>query len=169
VVLSPLLLEIMLSPSALLCRFTLLLVLLQSCRLIAQTSSLGADLEAPFAVARKPNAVVLLPENIQPVEKHHFWDRNNSILFAAVSGLGAADFFVTRTNLSAGGHELNPVARVWGRSSAGLAVNFSLEAGAVIGASYFFHRKGHHRMEKLPSLVNIVGSATAVFYGLAHR
>jgi hypothetical protein len=159
----------MLSSSALLCRFTLLLVLLQSCRLIAQTSSLGADLEAPFAVARKPNAVVLLPENIQPVEKHHFWDRNNSILFAAVSGVGAADFFVTRTNLSAGGHELNPVARVWGRSSAGLAVNFSLEAGAVIGASYFFHRKGHHRMEKLPSLVNIVGSATAVFYGLAHR
>jgi len=137
--------------------------------MVAQRSAFGTDLEPPSAVALKPHEVALLPENIRPVEKHHFWDRKNTILLGAVGGLAAADFFVTRTNLASGGRELNPVTRVWGRSSAGLAINFSLEAGAVIGTTDFCHRKGHHRMERLPSVVNFAGSATAVFYGLAHR
>jgi hypothetical protein len=161
--------KLMWSPSALLCRFTLLFVFLQSYSLLAQRSSFGTDLEAPSTIALQSNAVVLRPEYIQPGEKQHFWDSKNTALFAAVASLAAGDFFVTRANLSSGGHELNPVARVWGRSSAGLALNFSLEAGAVILTSYCCHRKGHHRIERLPSVINVAGSAAAVFYGLAHR
>jgi hypothetical protein len=39
----------------------------------------------------------------------------------------------------------------------------------VIGLSYFFHKTGHHKLERLVSVVNIGSSAGAVSYGLAHR
>lgn len=109
---------------------------------------------------------------VPPLEghaEHRFWDRENSFLFAASAGMSAADFVVTRNNLRAGGHELNPVVRVFGSSSAGLAMNFAGETAGVVGLSYFFHKTGHHKLERAVSLLNIGGSATAVTYGLAHR
>jgi len=90
-------------------------------------------------------------------------------LFAASAALNGADFAVTRANLQSGGEELNPLVRPFGRSTAGLAVNFAGETAGVIGLSYFFHKTGHHRLERIVSLVNIGGSAGAVAYGLAHR
>jgi hypothetical protein len=39
----------------------------------------------------------------------------------------------------------------------------------VISLSYFFHKTGHHKLERAVSLVNIGGSAGAVSFGLAHR
>ena len=107
-----------------------------------------------------------------PVEsptQHRFWDKKNLALFTATAALSAADFSVTRSNLQSGGRELNPVVRIFGRSTAGLAVNFAGETAGVIGMSYFFHRTGHHRLERIASTVNIAGSAAAVTYGLTHR
>jgi hypothetical protein len=83
--------------------------------------------------------------------------------------LNTADFAVTRANLRSGGQELNPVVRVFGQSSAGLAVNFIGETAGVISLSYFFHKTGHHKLERAVSLINIGSSAGAVGYGLAHR
>jgi hypothetical protein len=83
--------------------------------------------------------------------------------------LNTADFAVTRANLRSGGQELNPVVRVFGRSSAGLAVNFIGETAGAISLSYFLHRTGHHKLERAVSLINIGSSAGAVGYGLAHR
>ncbi len=102
-------------------------------------------------------------------EQHRFWDRNNCVLFGAVSALSAADFVVTRDNLQSGGRELNPITRVFGKSTAGLAVNFAGESAAVIGMSYFFHKTGHHKLERAVSMLNIANSATAVSFDMMHR
>jgi hypothetical protein len=102
-------------------------------------------------------------------DQHRFWDKQNCALFAAAAALNTADFAVTRANLQSGGQELNPVVRVFGRSSAGLAVNFIGETAGVISLIYFFHKTGHHKLERAVSLINIGSSAGAVGYGLAHR
>jgi hypothetical protein len=100
---------------------------------------------------------------------HKFWDKENYALFAGVAATSGADFAVTRSNLQGGGQELNPVVRMFGRSTGGLALNFAGETAGVMGVSYFFHRTGHHRLERLTSVVDIGASAGAVTYGLTHH
>jgi len=48
-------------------------------------------------------------------------------------------------------------------------VNFAGETAGVIGLSYFFHKTGHHKMERYISMLNIGSSGAAVTYDLAHR
>jgi hypothetical protein len=126
---------------------------------------------APSAGAFQPAAVVARPVIALPKrrETHPFWDRENKILFGACSALATADFFTTRANLASGGRELNPVTRVFSGSTPGLAANFTMETGGVIGLSYMFHKTGHHKLERITSIVNMGGSAGAVAYGLTHR
>lgn len=134
---------------------------------VAQRPSLAAfktDLVEPAPIVSAPSA----PQP-QASEQHRFWDRNNCILFTAVTALSAADFVVTRDNLQGGGRELNPVTRVFGKSTAGLAANFAGESAAVIGASYFFHKTGHHKLERAVSMLNVANSAAAVSFDMAHR
>lgn len=109
------------------------------------------------------------PASIPETSSHRFWDRENSFLFATNAAFSAADFVVTRDNLRNGGQELNPVTRVFAGSTAGLAANFAGETAGVIGMSYFFHKTGHHRLERAVSMLNIGSSAAAVTFGLAHR
>jgi hypothetical protein len=101
--------------------------------------------------------------------QHCFWDTQNGVLFSAVAVSSMADFAVTRANLQNGGRELNPMTRVFSGSTAGLAVNFVGETAAVVGLSYYFHRTGHHRLERIAPVVNFGASALAVSYGLSHR
>jgi hypothetical protein len=100
---------------------------------------------------------------------YRFWDRENEVLFSASAALSAADFVVTRDNLHSGGQELNPVTRLFTGSTAGLAMNFAGETAGVIGLSYFFHRTGHHKLERAVSMLNIGSSAGAVTYDMSHR
>lgn len=123
------------------------------------------DAPAPSAEPASPVATAPASE----IREHKFWDGENWALFAASAASSGADFAVTRANLQSGGRELNPVVRVFGRSTPGLAVNFAGETVGVIGLSYFFHKTGHHKMERAISMVNIGASAGAVSYGLAHR
>ena len=101
--------------------------------------------------------------------KHKFWDKENGLLFAASAGFSAADFAVTRANLQSGGRDLNPVVRFFGPSTAGLAVNFAGETVGVIGVSYLLHKTGHHKLERIFTMVNIGSSAGAVTYDLVTR
>lgn len=107
--------------------------------------------------------------SIDHLGEHHFWDAQNIALFAAVAASSGADFAVTRSNLQSGGKELNPVVRLFGRSTPGLAVNFCGETIGVIGVSYFFHKTGHHKLERIASTVNIGISVGALGYGMTHR
>ncbi len=115
--------------------------------------------------------VKVVPSNPLPQApiEHKFWDKENTALFATVGAFSAADFAVTRYNLSHGGRELNPLTQPFSGSTAGLAVNFAGETAGVIGVSYLFHKTGHHKLERLTPLVNFASSAFAVSYGLAHR
>jgi len=107
-----------------------------------------------------------LPEGPKP---HRFLDGKNRLLFSTVAAFSAADFGVTRMNLANGGRELNPIVRPFAGNTATLAMNFVGETACVVAVSYLFHRSGHHRLERLTSLVNVAGSAFAVGYGVSHR
>ena len=132
----------------------------------APTPSTHVEMPAmPAAMA--PVAMVIVEP--KPLARHRFWDRENSVLFATVGGFATADFFTTRANLASGGKELNPVTRVFAGSTPALAANFALETGSVMAISYFFHKTGHHQLERITSFVNIGASAGAVGYSLAHR
>jgi len=61
------------------------------------------------------------------------------------------------------------VVRMFGHSSADLVANVIGETAGVISFSYFFHKTGHHKLERAVSLINIGSSAGAIGYGLAHR
>jgi hypothetical protein len=138
-----------------------ILTLFGGAALAQQGAAFNVDMLEPLPIMHSP-----LPESPAP---HRFLDTTNRALFATVAGFCAADFAVTRANLNNGGVELNPVTRVFSGSTAGLAVNFVGETAGVIGLSYFFHRTGHHKLERITPLVNMGASAFAVAYGLSHR
>jgi len=144
-----------------------IILLLVSCVLSPHLFAQGPLPDAPVPSAEPAPPVRFTPQS--EIREHKFWDGENWALFAASAALSGADFAVTRANLQSGGQELNPVVRVFGRSTPGLAVNFAGETAGVIGLSYFFHKTGHHRLERVVSIVNIGASAGAVSYGLAHR
>jgi hypothetical protein len=152
----------------------MLLILLGLCRTaLAQEVSaalLRPEVIQPAAMAPSPLVKTVQPAPLPEAPSHnHFWDRENTILFATSAAFSAADFVVTKDNLRGGGQELNPVTRVFSGSTAGLAVNFAGETAGVIGLSYMFHKTGHHKMERYVSMLNIGSSAAAVTFDLAHR
>ena len=71
-------------------------------------------------------------------EQHRFWDKQNCGLFVAAAVSNGADFAVTRANLQSGGQELNPLVRMFGRSSPGLAMNFIGETVGRCQSQLFF-------------------------------
>jgi len=126
----------------------------------------GPAPDAPSASVAAASPMIAMPA----VESQHkFLDKWNLALFAGSAALAASDFAVTRANLQSNGTELNPVVRVFGRSTAGLALNFAGETAGSIGLSYFFHKTGHHKLERVVSAVNIGASSTAISYSLIHR
>src|ERR1700675_4751372 len=152
----------------------LLLAVVASCRpMLAQQVSLAMlnpeTIEPAPAIQPAPMMQSIQTTPLPEASNHRFWDRENGILFAANAGFSAADFVVTKDNLHAGGQELNPVTRVFTANTGTLAMNFAGETVGVVGLSYFFHKTGHHKMERAVSMLNIGGSAAAVSFGLAHR
>lgn len=130
--------------------------------------------------AQEPASVVIEPSTLEPSatssagfpetpQQHRFWDWENRALFSTVAVSSAADFVVTRNNLANGGKELNPLTRLFCGNTPALAVNFAGETAGVVGLSYFFHRTGHHKLERATPAVNIAFSAFAVAYSRAHR
>jgi hypothetical protein len=125
---------------------------------------------APGASAPMPAmAVVAVMPPPKATVEHRFWDRENRFLFAAAGAMAATDFCATHANLASGGKELNPMTRVFSGSTPALATNFALETGGVIGVSYLFHKSGHHKLERITSIVNIGASAAAAGYSFSHR
>jgi hypothetical protein len=134
---------------------------------LAQEVSLA--LLSPETLGPTPFVSTSQPVSLPEAPTHRFWDRENRVLFATNGAFSAADFFVTRANLKNGGQELNPMTRVFAGGTAGLAVNFAGESAGVVGVSYFLHKTGHHKLERLVSMLNIGSSAAAVTFDLAHR
>jgi len=137
----------------------------------AQAVSLAKLDDSAVSVTASPTATPTLTGTILPEapSHHRFWNNENRALFMGVAALSAADFAATRANLQNGGQELNPVTRIFSGSTAGLAANFAGETAGVIGLSYYFHKTGHHKLERLTPLINMGVSAFAVSYDLIHR
>ena len=127
----------------------------------------GPALEAPMPAAEPVSPLVATSASALP--EHKFWDAENRALFLTAAALNGADFAVTRANLQNGGQELNPIVRIFGHSTAGLALNFIGETAGVVSLNYLFHKTGHHRIERAVSVVNISALVGAVTFGLTHR
>jgi hypothetical protein len=144
--------------------FTVILGLVSCPSIFAQ----GSD--TLLASAAEPVPAPAVSFRIPEVRtEHKFLDRKNQFLFASVTALDFTDFAVTRMNLQSGGRELNPLTRPFTGSTPMLAANFAGETAGVIGLSYFFHKTGHHKLERITSMVSIATSGIAVGYSLTHR
>jgi hypothetical protein len=149
-------------------------VILLSATAFAQQVSIaglsGRPMNFPPVASAPSVAPVVATSTLPEAPSHHrFWDNENRALFVTVAAFSTADFAATRANLQNGGRELNPVTRIFSGSTAGLAVNFVGETAGVIGLSYYFHKTGHHKLERLTPMFNIGVSAFAVAYDRIHR
>lgn len=89
---------------------------------------------------------------------HRFWDRENDWWFAGVGASRALDYASTLNLRRRGINEVFLTNSIVDNHPlfAGIEV---AATGASIGASYIFHRTGHHRLERWTSIVHF-GVAT---------
>jgi len=118
------------------------------------------------AFSRNPvstGALRLAPQSaIAPIstapEPHRFWDRQNDWLFAGVGASRVLDFTSTLNTRRRGLNEGLLTNRIVDNHPLFLGIEAGA-AGASIGLSYWFHRTGHHRLERWVSIVHM-GIAT---------
>lgn len=85
--------------------------------------------------------------------EHHFWDRENILLFSAVGVSRALDYSSTLNMRRRGLEEILLTDDIVDNHAAFAAI----EAGGTavsIGASYLFHRFRHHRLERWTSIIH---------------
>lgn len=114
-----------------------------------QQSSISTE---PVAIAKDQTSGVRNSDFIGPT--HHFFDRNNILLFSGIAAVRVLDYTSTRNMLARGREEeLIPDDVVYNR--AGFASLEAAGAAASMGISYLLHRKGHHKLERWMSLGHI--------------
>jgi hypothetical protein len=91
-------------------------------------------------------------------DEHRFWDKTNDWLFAGVAASRTLDYFST-LNMRRRGRQEILLTNDAVDNHAAFAVIEAAGTGASIGASYLFHRYGHHKLERWVSVVHI-GLAT---------
>jgi hypothetical protein len=91
--------------------------------------------------------------SIRPVE-HRFWDKENALLFAGVAVARTLDYFST-LNMRRRGRQEIFLTNDAVDNHAGFAFIEAGATGVSIGASYIFHRYGHHKLERWTSIVHI--------------
>jgi hypothetical protein len=123
-----------------------------------------------FLLCSSPLLAQFEPRQFQ---KHKFWDTQNVAIHSVNLGMQTADAFSTRHVLDRhNGIERNPWARQfvthgWGGQA---AYSWGLSVGGTILTSYFMHRTGHHRLERVLPMIEIGATAGTVFgMNLRHR
>lgn len=91
-------------------------------------------------------------------QQHQFWDNENAWLFAGVGASRTLDYFSTLNMRRRGRQEIFLTNDVVDNHAAFATIE-AAATGASIGASYLFHRYGHHKLERWTSFVHI-GLAT---------
>jgi len=84
---------------------------------------------------------------------HRFWDRTNDLLFAGVAASRALDYSSTLNMRRRGRQEILLTNDVVDNHPAFAAIEVA-GTGVSIGASYLFHRYGHHKLERWTSVVH---------------
>jgi hypothetical protein len=90
---------------------------------------------------------------ILPIE-HHFGDKENDLLFAGVAAARTLDYFST-LNMRRRGRQEILLTNEAVDNHAGFAFIEAGATGVSIGASYLFHRYGHHKLERWTSIMHI--------------
>ncbi len=91
-------------------------------------------------------------------DAHRFWDKTNDWLFAGVAASRTLDYFSTLNMRRRGRQEILLTNDAVDNHAAFAAIE-AAGTGVSIGASYLFHRYGHHKLERWVSVVHI-GLAT---------
>ena len=114
--------------------------------------------QAPANQPQAPTAAVVPPaaENQIKIQtgEHHFWDKQNDWLFAGVGAARTFDYFSTLNLRRRGDQEVLLTNDIVDNHAAFAAIE-AAATGASIGASYLFHRYGHHKLERWTSIVHI--------------
>ena len=137
--------------------------------LVCAFAMLARGQEAPAARAKPTETASPTSTNLpaapkprpgmSPKFEHRFWDKKNASLFAGVGVSRTLDYFSTLNMRRRGRQEILLTNDVVDNHAA-FAVIEAAGAGVSIGASYLFHRYGHHRLERWASIVH-VGMATS--------
>lgn len=125
-----------------------LVVLLGGSRISAQEPSAQTPRESDVA------SPVLQSPADSGVPEHRFWDKENRWLFAGIGAARALDYSSTLNMRRRGRQEIllsNDVVD----NHAAFATIEAAGAGVSVGASYLFHRYGHHKLERWTSFVHI--------------
>src|SRR5580692_2356763 len=113
--------------------------------------------ESPAPKAQSPDVVRSSSDDQKSdlLEKQHrFWDRENDWLFAGVGASRTLDYFSTLNMRSRGRQEIFLTNDIVDNHAA-FAVIEASATGVSIGASYLFHRYGHHKLERWTSIAHI--------------
>lgn len=109
--------------------------------------------QAPCRVSEGPPGTSKSPA--QEVRKEHrFWDRQNRWLFAGVGTARTLDYLSTLNMRRRGRQEILLTNEVVDNHPAFAAIE-AATTGVSLGASYLFHRYGHHRLERWTSFLHI--------------
>jgi hypothetical protein len=87
-------------------------------------------------------------------QEHRFWDKKNAWLFAGVGVSRALDYSSTLNLRRRGDNEILLTNDLVDNHAA-FAVVEAAGTAVSIGASYLFHRSGHHKLERWTSIVHI--------------
>src|SRR6202040_815066 len=82
------------------------------------------------------------------------WDRENDWLFAGVGAARALDYSSTLNLRRRGDNEIFLNNEIVDNHPLFIGIEAAATA-ASIGASYLFHRTGHHRLERWTSIVHL--------------
>ena len=128
--------------------------------MLALTMLIGASkvsAQAPSNETQSPSPVVVptAGENQTSAQKpeHRFWDKKNDWLFVSVGAARTFDYFSTLNLRRRGDQEVLLTNDIVDNHAAFAAIE-AAGTGASIGASYLFHRYGHHKMERWTSIVH---------------
>lgn len=110
--------------------------------------------EAPEA--KQDSSPQIAPPRLQ---EHRFWDGTNAWLFAGTGAARTLDYFSTLNMRSRGRQEILLTNDVVDNHAAFAAIE-AAGTGVSIGAAYLFHRSGHHKLERLTSIIHISAATT---------
>ncbi|HXY26160.1 MAG TPA: hypothetical protein VEI73_16030 [Candidatus Acidoferrum sp.] len=112
------------------------------------------------------------PQSVESESPHRFWNNENAWLFAEVGAFRSLDYFSTLNMRRRGRQEILLTNDVVDNHAAFATVEAAATVSSI-GASYFFHRYGHHKLERWTSLVHIgvaaVGSVRNYCLETAHK
>jgi hypothetical protein len=123
---------------------------------VSASATIGQESPAPAAGASAvvDSSISKKEKNVVPENPHRFWDKENDWLFAGVGASRTLDYFSTLNMRSRGRQEIFLTNDVVDNHAA-FAVIEASATGVSIGASYLFHRYGHHKLERWTSIAHI--------------